>query len=147
VQVDPLFLVPWVRAELEARGEAHELAALSARAAADGLDADDAEFDAASELFERRGLRAAMDLAAGELGEVIVRESRGASEWVERPSRAPGQHDLFGELGPAACTAFLRPAAGAASRLAHLAQRLAEDPEAQRVENALLGGTSGCAAR
>jgi hypothetical protein len=144
---DPSFLSIWVRAELSARGEAHDLDALAARAEADGLDPDDAELDAARELAGRRGLLAALDEAAADLGEVQVREARSGFEWVERPLRPEGQHDLFGELSPASCTAFLRAEAGAAARLAQLARQLAEAPDATRAELPLLGGTPGCSLR
>jgi hypothetical protein len=144
---EPGFLAAWVRAELEERGEAREFDALVARGEADGLDRDDAEADAAAELAERRGFLGALETAAEGLGDVEVREARAASEWIERPLRPEGQHDLFGELGPAACTAFLRPAPGAASRLAELARQLADSPDATRAELPLLGGSPGCALR
>ena len=57
-QVDPAFLVPWVRAELEGVGEGAALDARAARAQQDGLDADEAELDAAFDLAARRGLLA-----------------------------------------------------------------------------------------
>lgn len=144
---DPSFLVLWTRAELAARGESHDLDARAARAEADGLDPDEAELDAASELAVRRGLSAALDAATAELGDVSIREARSGFEWVERPLRPEGQHDLFGELAPASCTAFLRPEPGAAQRLSQLARQLADAPEATRAELPLLGGTPGCSLR
>jgi hypothetical protein len=144
---EPGFLAAWIRAELQERGEDHDFEALVTRAEADGLDRDDAEADAAAELAERRGFLGALEAAAEGLGEVDVREARAASEWIERPLRPEGQHDLFGELAPASCTAFLRPAPGAAGRLAALARQLAESPDLTRAELPLLGGTPGCALR
>jgi hypothetical protein len=132
-RVDPTFLVPWVRAELEAAGEAAALDAHAARAQADGLDADEAELDAASDLAARRGLLAALEGAAAPLWLSEVREARGLAERVERD-------------GPS-CVAWLRATAGAAHRLAQLVGTLVEDPGSAVAELAGLGGTPGCATR
>ena len=82
--IDPAFLVPWVRAELDALGEAAALDAHAARAQEDGLDPDEAELDAASDLAARRGLVAALEGAAAPLWLSDVREARGLAERVER---------------------------------------------------------------
>jgi len=132
-RIDPAFLVPWVRAELEALGEAAALEAHAARAQEDGLDADEAELDAAEGLAARRGLVAALEGAAGPLWLAEVREARGLSERIERS-------------GPS-CVAWLRATPGAAQRLAQLAGALVDDPGAAVAELAGLGGTPGCATR
>jgi hypothetical protein len=132
-RIDPAFLVPWVRAELEALGEAGDLDAHALRAQQDGLDPDEAELDAASDLAVRRGLAAALDGAASPLWLAEVREARGLSERVERS-------------GPS-CVAWLRATPGAAQRLAKLAAALVDDPRAAVAEIAGLGGTPGCATR
>lgn len=131
--VDPAFLVPWVRAELEALGEASALDAQAARAQQDGLDPDEAELDAASDLAARRGLLAALEGAAAPLWLAEVREARGLAERVERS-------------GPS-CVAWLRANAGAAHRLRQLVATLVADPRAAVAELAGLGGTPGCATR
>jgi hypothetical protein len=131
--VDPAFLVPWVRAELEALGEANALDAHAARGQQDGLDPDEAELDAASDLAARRGLLAALEGAAAPLWLAEVREARGLAERVERS-------------GPS-CVAWLRATAGAAHRLRQLAATLVADPRAATAELAGLGGTPGCATR
>jgi hypothetical protein len=132
-RIDPAFLVPWVRAELEAAGEGSALDAHAARAQEDGLDADEAELDAASDLAARRGLLAAIEGAAAPLWLTEVREARGLAERVERS-------------GPS-CIAWLRATAGAAHRLAQLVATLVEDPRSAVAELAGLGGTPGCATR
>jgi hypothetical protein len=132
-RLDPAFLVPWVRAELEALGEGAILDAHASRAQQDGLDPDEAELDAASDLAARRGLAAALEGAAAPLWLAEVREARGPSERVERS-------------GPA-CTAWLRATAGAGQRLARLVATLVEDPRSTVAELAGLGGTPGCATR
>jgi hypothetical protein len=132
-RIDPAFLIPWVRAELEAAGEGAALDAHAARAQEDGLDADEAELDAAADLAARRGLLAALEGAAAPLWLTEVREARGLAERVERS-------------GPS-CTAWLRATAGAAHRLAQLVATLVEDPGSAVAELAGLGGTPGCATR
>jgi hypothetical protein len=147
VRIDPDFLVRWVREELQGRGEASLFDGLAARSAADGLDEDEAEVEAAEELAGRRGLRVAMLDAAVGLDEVQVREARGGVEWIERALRPEGQRDLFGELSPSSCTAFLCSTAGAAERLRTLARRLLDEPHASRAELPGLGGSPGCSLR
>ena len=132
-RLDPAFLVPWVRAELEALGDAAALDAHAARAQQDGLDPDEAELDAASDLATRRGLSAALDGAAAPLWLAEVREARGLSERIERS-------------GPS-CVAWLRATPGAAQRLSRLVALLVEDPRSVVAELAGLGGTPGCATR
>ncbi|HEX9574023.1 MAG TPA: hypothetical protein VF994_07995 [Myxococcales bacterium] len=132
-RLDPNFLVPWVRAELEALGEAAALDAHAARAQEDGLDPDEAELDAAGDLAARRGLAAALEGAAAPLWLTEVREARGLSERVERS-------------GPS-CVAWLRATPGAAQRLAQLVATLVADPRSAVAELAGLGGTPGCATR
>jgi len=131
--LDPGFLVPWVRAEMEARGEASSFDAHAARAQRDGLDPDEAELDAAGDLAARRGLIAALEGAAAPLWLTEVREARGLSERLERN-------------GPS-CTAWLRATAGAAQRLGRLVATLVEDPGSAVAELSGLGGTPGCATR
>jgi hypothetical protein len=147
VRIDPDFLVRWVREELLRAGEASLLDGLAARGAADGLDEDEAELEAAEELADRRGLRVALLDAAVGLDEVQIREARGGVEWIERPLRPEGQGDLFGELSPSSCTAFLRSTAGAAERLRTLARLLLAEPHASRAELPGLGGSPGCSLR
>jgi hypothetical protein len=132
-RIDPAFLVPWVRAELDALGEAAALDAHAARAQEDGLDPDEAELDAASDLAARRGLVAALEGAAAPLWLSEVREARGLAERVERS-------------GPS-CVASLRATEGAAHRLAQLVATLVDDPRAAVAELVGLGGTPGCATR
>jgi len=132
-RLDPAFLVPWVRAELEALGEAAALDAHAARAQQDGLDPDEAELDAAEGLALRRGFSAALDGAAAPLWLAEVREARGLSERIERS-------------GPS-CVAWLRATPGAAQRLARLVAVLVENPRSAAAELAGLGGTPGCATR
>lgn len=132
-RLDPAFLVPWVRAELDALGDARAMDAHVARGQADGLDPDEAELDAAADLAARRGLVAALEGAAAPLWLEEVREARGLSERVERK-------------GPS-CVAWLRATPGAAHRLAQLVAALVQDPRSAVAELAGLGGTPGCATR
>lgn len=132
-RLDPAFLVPWVRAELEALGEATSFDAHAARAQREGLDPDEAELDAAGDLAARRGLIAALEGAAAPLWLTEVREARGLAERVERS-------------GPS-CTAWLRATAGAAQRFGRLVATLVEDPRSSVAELSGLGGTPGCAIR
>ena len=131
-QVDPAFLVPWVRAELAGEGALFD--ALCARAQADGLTEEEAELDVAGQLAERRGLLAALESAAGDLWLSEVREARGASERLERSA------------GPA-CVAWLRATPGAAARLQRLAAALVEKPGRTTAELPFLGGSPGCSTR
>jgi hypothetical protein len=131
-QLDPGFLVAWVRAELAA--DAALFAALCARAEDDGLGEDEAELDVAGQLAERRGLLEALERAAGELWLSEVREARGGSERLERSSGA-------------SCIAWLRATAGAAGRLEQLAQALAGEPGKAVAELRALGGSPGCSTR
>jgi hypothetical protein len=147
VRIDPDFLVRWVREELQRMGEPSVLDGLAARGAADGLDEDEAELEAAEELADRRGLRVALLDAAVGLDEVQIREARGGIEWIERALRPEGQRDLFGELSPSSCTAFLCSTAGAAERLRTLARLLLDEPHASRAELPGLGGSPGCSLR
>jgi hypothetical protein len=147
LRIDSDFLVRWVREELRESGDGHLLDALAARAAGDGLADDEAEREAAEELADRRGLRAALGEAAAGLDEVHVLETRSGVEWIERGTRPEGQRDLFGELSPSACTAFVRSAAGAAQRLRILARLLQGDPGTSRAELPGLGGSPGCSLR
>jgi hypothetical protein len=132
-QLEPGFLVAWVRAELEASGEAALLDNLAARAMDDGLDREEGELDAAGQIAERRGLLSALETAAGELWLAEVREARGATEKLERS-------------GPS-CVASLRATEGAAGRLSRLAQALAAEPGRTVAELSQLGGTPGCSTR
>ncbi len=131
-QVDPAFLVQWVRAELEA--EASLFDALCARAQDDGLTEEEAEVDVAGQLAERRGLLDALERAAGDLWLSEVRETRGGTERLER-------------AGGAACVAWLRATPGAAGRLEQLARTLAGEPGKAVAELAGLGGSPGCSTR
>lgn len=132
-QLEPQFLVAWVRAELEAAGEPGLLDSLAARARDDGLDEEESQLDAAGQLAERRGLLGALETAAGELWLSEVREARGASERLERS-------------GPS-CVAFLRATEGAVARLGRLAVVLAAEPGKTVAELTQLGGTPGCSTR
>src|ERR1700738_1685179 len=104
-QIDPLFLTAWVRAELEAAGEPRLLAALVSRGMQDGLDEDEAEWDAAGQLAERWRLLDALERASGELWLAEVREARGQGERLPRPGSpgtprpggTPGGHQGAGE--------------------------------------------------
>src|SRR5207253_7424263 len=112
-QIDPAFLVTWVRAELGRDSALFD--ALCTRAQDDGLSEEEAELDVAGQLAERRGLLDALERAAGDLWLSEVREARGATERLERSS------------GPA-CVAWLRATAGAAGRLQRLAAALEREP-------------------
>ncbi|HET7788352.1 MAG TPA: hypothetical protein VFL36_20435 [Myxococcales bacterium] len=131
-QIDPQFLVPWVRAELSP--DAALFDALCARAQADGLTEDEAELDVAGQLAERRGLLAALESAAGDLWLSEVREARGAAEKLERSAGA-------------ACVAWLRATPGAAARLGQLAATLLREPGRSVAELRILGGSPGCSTR
>ena len=131
-QLDPAFLVTWVRAEVE--DEAGLFEALCSRAQADGLTEEEAEVDVAGQLAERRGLLDALERAAGDLWLSEVREARGATERLERSGRA-------------ACVAWLRATPGAAGRLERLARALAGEPGRAVAELAGLGGSPGCSTR
>ena len=133
-QVEPGFLVTWVRAELEAAGETAVFTSLVQRAQADELTEEEAELDVAGQLAERRGLFDALEKAAGELWLHEVREARGRAERLERSSGA-------------SCVAWLRATPGAAERLGRLAQALAAEPGKSVVELDGLGGTPGCSTR
>ncbi|TMA41775.1 MAG: hypothetical protein E6J82_11270 [Deltaproteobacteria bacterium] len=131
-QLDPAFLVQWVRAEVEDEPGLFE--ALCSRAQADGLTEEEAEVDVAGQLAERRGLLDALERAAGDLWLSEVREARGATEKLERS-------------GSAACVAWLRATPGAAARLERLARALAGEPGRAVAELAGLGGSPGCSTR
>ncbi|TMA18810.1 MAG: hypothetical protein E6J84_05355 [Deltaproteobacteria bacterium] len=131
-QLDPAFLVQWVRAEVEDEPGLFE--ALCSRAQADGLTEEEAEVDVAGQLAERRGLLDALERAAGDLWLSEVREARGATEKLERS-------------GSAACVASLRATPGAAARLERLARALAGEPGRAVAELAGLGGSPGCSTR
>jgi hypothetical protein len=131
-QLDPAFLVPWVRAELAQDGALID--ALCARAQGDGLSEEEAELDVAGQLAERRGLLDALERAAGDLWLSEVREARGATEKLER-------------AGGSACVAWLRATPGAARRLEQLARALSTAPGKAVAELAALGGSPGCSTR
>ncbi len=131
-QLDPAFLVTWVRAELG--GDSALFDALCTRAQDDGLSEEEAELDVAGQLAERRGLLDALERAVGDLWLSEVREARGATEKLERS-------------GGSACIAWLRATPGAASRLEHLARALASEPGKAVAELAILGGSAGCSTR
>jgi len=131
-QVDPAFLVQWVRAELGAESSLFD--ALCARAQDDGLTEEEAELDVAGQLAERRGLLDALERAAGELWLSEVREMRGGTERLER-------------AGGAACVAWLHATPGAAGRLEQLARTLAGEPGKAVAELPGLGGSPGCSTR
>lgn len=105
IDVEPEFLVAWVRAELESSGEASALSARAAQAAADGLGDEDAELEAAQVIAHGRGFLRALEDAALPLARaappppdpaddaepaperpfaLALAEARGAAEWVER---------------------------------------------------------------
>src|SRR5205814_10097229 len=107
-QLDPAFLVQWVRAEVEDEPGLFE--ALCSRAQADGLTEEEAEVDVAGQPAERRGLLDASGRAAGDLWLSEVRAARGATEKLERSASA-------------ACLAGLRATPGAADGLGPLARR------------------------
>jgi len=131
-QIDPQFLVAWVRAELSSEAALFE--ALCARAQVDGLGEEEAELDVAGQLAERRGLLAALETAAGGLWLSEVREARGAAEKLERSA---------GD----SCVAWLRATPGAAARLAQLAATLLLEPGRSVAELRNLGGSPGCSTR
>jgi hypothetical protein len=133
-QVDPLFLVAWIRAELVEAGEPGLLDSLAARAEGDGLDREEAELDAAGQIAERRGLLDGLERAAGDLWLSEVREARGIAEKLERSS------------GPA-CVAWLQASSGAAHRLQMLSQALSAEPEKSVAELDGLGSSPGCSVR
>lgn len=133
-QLDPAFLVTWVRAELEAAGESALFESLVQRAQEDELSEEEAELDVAGQLAERRGLLDALETAAGELWLHEVREARGPTEKLERSSGA-------------ACLAWLRATAGAPQRLGQLARALAAEPGKSVAELDGLGGSPGCSTR
>jgi hypothetical protein len=131
-QMDPQFLVAWVRAELSSDGALFD--ALCARAQSDGLTEEEAELDVAGQLAERRGLFAALEAAAGDLWLSEVREARGAAEKLERS-------------GGDTCVAWLRATPGAAARLGQLAAALVREPGRSVAELRNLGGSPGCSTR
>ena len=134
-QLDPQFLVAWVRAELEASGQAGRLDALVKRAVGEGLGEDEGELDASGQIAERSGWLDALERATGELWLVEVREARGDAERLER-----------GAGGSA--VAWLRATPGAVGRLRRMAEALAADPKATVAELASgLGGSPGCSVR
>ena len=134
-QLDPQFLVGWVRAELEALGHEARLAPLVERAVAEGLSEDEGELDACGQIAERSGWLDALERATGESILAEVREVRGAAERLERG-------------GGGATVAFLRATAGAVQRLEQLGAALALDPDATVAElPSHLGGTPGCSTR
>lgn len=132
-QLDPGFLVTWVRAELAASGEEAIFPALVLRAQEDGLGEEEAELDVAGQLAERRGLLDALETATGELWLAEVHEARNRPERLER-------------AGPA-CVAWLSATPGAAARLGRLAQALLAEPGRGSAELEGLGGTPGCSTR
>ncbi len=133
-QLEPAFLMTWVRAELAQAGESALFDGLVRRAQQDELTEEEAELDVAGQLAERRGLLGALEKAAGELWLAEVREARGRSERLERSA------------GPS-CVAWLRATAGAAQRLAQLAAALAAEPGKSVAELDGLGGSPGCSTR
>jgi len=134
MQIDPAFLVTWVRAELALAGDGAAFSSLCARAEEDGLSEEEAELDVAGQLAERRGLLQELTRAAGELWLAEVREARGAAERLERSSAA-------------SCVAWLRATPGAAQRLAQLSLALVSEPGKSVAELSLLGGSPGCSTR
>jgi len=133
-QLEPHFLVNWVRAELEAEGNESRLAPMVERAVAEGLTEEEGELDACGQIAERHGWLDALERASGDLILAEVREVRGA----ERLERSSG----------GAAVAFLRAAPGAVQRLGQLAVALASDPKATVAElPSHLGGSPGCSTR
>ena len=134
-QLEPQFLVAWVRAELEAAGNEARLRPLVERAVAEGLSEDEGELDACGQIAERQGWLDALERATGDLILAEVREVRDASERLER-------------CGGGASIAFLRATAGAVKRLEQLGAALAGAPAAGVAElPSHLGGTPGCSTR
>lgn len=133
-QLEPSFLVAWVREELALAGESALFDQLCARAESDGLAEEEAEIDVAGQLAERRGLLAALETAAGDLWLAEVREARGAAEKLERSAQT-------------SCVAWLRSTPGAAQRLSMLARALAAEPGKSVAELSLHGGSPGCSTR
>lgn len=132
-QIDPSFLVAWVREELREAGESAAFSALVERAMQDELTEEEAELDVAGQLAERRGLFDALEKAAGDSWLSEVREARGATEKLERS-------------GPAV-VAWLRASPGAAQRLSKLSAALAAEPGKTLAELDGLGGSPGCSVR
>lgn len=133
-QLEPAFLVTWVRAELDAAGESAVFSSLVERALEDELTEEEAELDVAGQLAERRGLLDALEKAAGELWLHEVREARGLSEKLERSAGA-------------SCVAWLRATVGAAQRLGQLSEALRSEPGKSVAELDGLGGSPGCSTR
>jgi hypothetical protein len=133
-QLEPSFLVTWVRAELAAAGEEALFSSLVQRAQEDELTEEEAELDVAGQLAERRGLLDALEKAAGGLWLHEVREARGQTEKLERSSGS-------------ACLAWLRATPGAAARLSMLAAALAQEPGKSVAELDGMGGSPGCSTR
>ena len=134
-QLEPQFLVNWVRAELEAEGHESRLGPLVGRAVSEGLTEEEGELDACGQIAERSGWLDALERATGELILAEVREVRGAAERLERSSGG-------------AAVAFLRASPGAVQRLGQLAAALAGDPQAKVAElPSHLGGSPGCSTR
>jgi hypothetical protein len=133
-QIQPSFLVTWLRAELDAAGDSAQFASLVQRAMQDELTEEEAELDVAGQLAERRGLLDALEKAAGALWLSEVREARGLSERLERSAGS-------------ACVAWLRATTGAAQRLAQLARALEAEPGKSVAELDGLGGSPGCSTR
>jgi hypothetical protein len=134
-QLEPQFLVNWVRAELEAEGNESRLGPLVERAVNEGLTEEEGELDACGQIAERSGWLDALERSTGDLILAEVREVRGAAERLERS-------------GGGASVAFLRATPGAVQRLAQLAGALAADPAASVAElPSHLGGSPGCSTR
>jgi hypothetical protein len=134
-QLQPDFLVAWVRAELEADGNAARLGPLIERALNEGLSEAEGELDACGQIAERHGWLDALERATGELILSEVREVRAGGERLERS-------------GGGAVVAFLQPAAGAVARLSQLAAALQAEPGASVAElPSHLGGSPGCSTR
>ncbi len=133
-QLEPEFLVAWVRSELESAGEGALFSSLVRRAQEDELTEEEAELDVAGQLAERRGLLDSLEKAAGDLWLFEVREARGLAEKLERSAGS-------------SCIAWLRATPGAAARLSMLAAALQQEPGKSVAELTLLGGSPGCSTR
>ena len=134
-QLDPQFLVNWIRSELEATGETARFAVLVKRAVDEGLGEDEGELDASGQIAERNGWLDELERATGELWLAEVREARGGGERLERGAGG-------------AAVAWLRATAGAVGRLRTMGEALAADPKATVAELAShLGGSPGCSVR